>query len=182
MNTTSERKAVKFEMKRLPVERLPNIYGYSELNQKLFEALYINRDPLQNEFVESHLPIHFVKFQVYFGTIQKMVHKEDRMLMRLESVPHEGIPFLLIKSKEPNIHLVNPMNWSDEVFTVQEASLAMAILTYNYFFELAKTETEQMFCVFMMEYLKEVVNFNYNSNKEADEQAHNVLGILKLID
>lgn len=182
MNATTEKQAVKFEMNLIPTDLLCKIYGYSDLNKKLFNALFIDCGPHQSEFLDKHLPVHYIKFQAYFGSIQRMVHNEERTLMRLESTPHSGIPFLLIKSKSEKIRLINPMNYSDQVFTVQEASLAMSILVYNYFYEMAKTETEQNFCIFMMEYLKSLADHNYIADKEADEQKHNVLGIFALID
>lgn len=182
MYSTAEKQDVKFEMNLVPKDRLSGIYGYSELNNKLFNALFIDCGPHQSDFISDHLPIHFIKFQAYFGAIQRMVHNEERTLMRLESTPHSGIPFLLIKSKTEKIHLVNPMNCSDEVFTVQEASLAMSIFVYNYFYEMAKTETEQNFCIYMMEYLKQLADHNYNAELDADQQKHNVLGIFALID
>lgn len=172
----------KIELSLIPTENLPQVYGYSELNHKLFDALFIDCGPHQQDFLDKHLPLHFVKIQAYFGTVQRLVHNEERTLMRLESKPHSGIPFLLIKSQSEKIHLINPMNYSDEYLTVQEASLAMTIFIYNYFYEMAKTETEQNFAIFMMEYLKRMADHNYIDSDDSEQPKNNVVGIFALID
>lgn len=182
MFQAAEKNAIQFEMNLIPTENLPSIYGYNELNGKLFNSLFIDHGPHQFDFLEENLPIHLVKFQAYFGIIQKLVHNEERILMRVESTPRSGFPFLLIKSNNEKIRLINPMNYSDEVLTVQEASLALSVFTYNYFYEMAKTETEQDFCIFMMEYLKRLADFNYKEGLDREQQPHNVLGIFSLID
>lgn len=175
-------KDLKNEFSLIPTENLSQVYGYSELNHKLFDALFIDCGPHQRNFLDQHLPLHFVKVQAYFGTVQRLVHNEDRTLMRLENTPHSGIPFLLIKSKSEKIHLVNPMNYTDEYLTVQEASLTMNIFIYNYFYEMAKTKIEQKFAIFMMEYLKRMADNNYSSDEETNKPKNNVVGIFALID
>ena len=182
MSIAAEKQAIQFEMNLIPLEKMAEIYGYSELNGKLFNALFLDHGPHQYDFLERHLPNFLVKFQAYFEIIQRLVHNEDRILMRVESTPRNGIPFLLIKSDQEKIRLINPMNYSDEVLTVQEASLALSVFTYNYFYEMAKTETEQDFCIFMMEYLKRLADFNYKEGLDREQQPHNVLGIFSLID
>lgn len=178
MSTTA---AIQLAMKLIPADQLQSVYGYSELNEKLLNALYLKGGPEHHEFLEANLPIHFIKYQANFATMQRIVRNDENRLLRVESTARPGFPFLMIKSDREKIHLVNPLNYSEGDFTIQEASLAMAILTYTLFYENANSEVEQNFCIFMMEYLKDMISHNYNPQIDHDKQEHNISGILSLI-
>lgn len=176
MNTQTN--PLNFELELLPQPKIERLYGFTPLNQQLFEALYINQS--NQELLEQHLPDFFSRLDClgYEACIGDII--QTTVPIRFKDHFSAGIPFRMIESESNEINLINPNNFSDELFTIQEASLAYSIFAHNHLYDNSDNDFEQDFCIFMMEYAKGLISHNYRS-KDNNPQ-NNMSGISKLID
>jgi hypothetical protein len=160
---------------RLDAEKLKEVEGYSELNEKLLEAMY--GDAEDQTLLDQYMPNHFGNLNKALQGIHRILMNSLCIAFKFKSEKTHGAVYPLIDLNVTAFEISNPMNYGDGNFNLHEASLIYAMMSYGYLCEISEGE-EQEFAYFMIYYIKELISAAYDLHKNNPD--YNFSGIYQV--
>lgn len=146
-------------------------------NEQITEHVYLGDNEknieLLNHFlkggkeINKYLPLFTDRMALACMNVSRILSSENLNYFIFEPTIRKGYPFLALSGiGDKLVNISNANNWSNVNVGEIEASMILNALSFCYLCEVTDNETEQEFCIFMLDYLKRLADHNYTLKTE----------------